>query len=417
MTESDTARHSARRILDELRDLSRISSMGEKGIARQYLTPEHRRANDWMRAKFLEAGLAVREDAVGNLFGRLEGTDPDAPAIMIGSHLDTVVDAGAFDGCLGVMTALEVARTLVRSGTKLRHPVVVTAFAGEEGVRFGLTYLGSIAATTGWTAEMLARRDANGISLAEALTEFGLSPERTDEAKLVPGSVAAYIELHIEQGPRLNAIDAPLARVESICAIRRYIVELTGEAGHTGTVPIPARHDAGCAAAELTLTLEREALRIGQNVVATAGEVRLHPNVVNCIPGRAFMRVDLRAPTDALLDELDRAVFSAFLPQAERRGIAVTKDCYFEVPSVPCDPRVSAVIDEAVGSVTGRFVSMPSGAGHDAGAMAAIAPVGMIFVRCERGISHSPLENVPEEDVTAGYEALLEALVLADQRF
>ncbi|MDO5531970.1 Zn-dependent hydrolase [Sutterella sp.] len=406
----------AARIMARLHELAKCSSMGEAGIARLYLSPEQKAADrlavGWMEA----AGLVAKVDAVGNVHGRLEGTDPAAKPILLGSHLDTVVDAGAYDGCLGVVTAIEVMEHLRATGRRLRHPVEILGFADEEGVRFGITYLGSTALAGGWPADWFERRDAHGLTVRGALLAFGLDPEKVAAMRRDPGSVAGYLELHIEQGPTLDELGLPLARVTAIAAVKRWTVRFHGFAGHAGTVPMGRRHDAGCAAAEFTLALERIAEEIGEGVVATTGQVLLHPNVVNCIPGEATVRIDLRAPTDALLVRLNDAVMAALEEICTKRSVTCEKDCFFDTTAIACDALLTKCVGEAVEAVQGSVPAIPSGAGHDAAAMSALCPMAMIFLRCRDGVSHSPLESITSADAGAGLEALARTLLLADER-
>ena len=394
--------------MSRIDDLAALSESPD-GLTRRYLTPEHRRANDlvgqWMR----DAGMAVRQDAVGNIIGRYEGVSEDLPAIIIGSHLDTVVRAGKFDGMLGVVTGIACVGELSRRGQRLPHAVEVVGFGDEEGVRFRSTYLGSHALAGNFEQTLLARRDADGISLAEAMTAFGLDPARVGEAARRARDVLAYLELHIEQGPVLESQDLPVGVVTSIAGATRLDVTLTGEAGHAGTVPMTLRRDALAAAAECVLAVERVCTE-SPNLVGTVGQITAEPGASNVIPGCARFTVDLRAAEDSQRAAALEELMASFEDTAKRRGVAVEIEKVHEAASVPCDAKLSDIIAGAIQRNGWRVQRLPSGAGHDAAAMADLAPVGMIFVRCEGGVSHHPAENITAADAEAGARVLLQVL-------
>jgi allantoate deiminase len=391
--------------IDDLADLSESPDH----LTRRYLTPEHRQANDlvgrWMR----DAGMTVRQDAVGNIIGRYEGVSEGLPAVLIGSHLDTVVMAGKFDGMLGVVTGISCVDELNRQGRRLPYAVEVVGFADEEGVRFHSTYLGSRALAGRFEQTLLERRDADGISLAEAMTAFGLDPARFGEAARRPQDVIAYLELHIEQGPVLENQRLPVGVVASIAGATRLVVDLVGEAGHAGTVPMSLRRDALAAAAECILDVERVCSET-PSVVGTVGQIAAAPGATNVIPGSVQFTVDLRAAEDpnraTALDVLMVLLETA----ANRRGVAIEIEKVHDAASVPCDVKLSDIIAGAIERSGWRVQRLPSGAGHDAAAMADLAPVGMIFVRCNGGVSHNPAESITAADATAGARVLLQVL-------
>lgn len=378
-------------------------------LARHYLTPEHRQANDlvgqWMR----DAGMTVRQDAVGNILGRYEGVSENLPAIIIGSHLDTVVMAGKFDGMLGVVTGIACVGELNRQGHRLPFAVEVIGFADEEGVRFHSTYLGSHALAGNFEQTLLARRDADGISLAEAMTAFGLDPARIGEAARQARAVLAYLELHIEQGPVLESLGLPVGVVTSIAGATRLVVTLAGEAGHAGTVPMSLRHDALAAAAECILAVEKMCAE-SPNLVGTVGQISAEPGASNVIPGSVRFTVDLRAAEDSRRASALGELMVLLEGAAKRRGVAVEIEKVHEAASVPCDAKLSDLIASAIERNGWRVQRLPSGAGHDAAAMADLAPVGMVFVRCEGGVSHNPAENITAADAEAGARVLFQVL-------
>lgn len=373
-------------------------------ITRLAFSPALRRAHllalDWMRA----AGMEAREDAAGNLVGRYEGAARGAPAVMIGSHLDTVHDGGRYDGALGVLAAIAVVERLRGAGIRLAHAIEVVSFADEEGVRFDGTVLGSAAIAgclpTGWEN----RRDAEGVTAGAAGAAFGIDPERVAEASRAANPPAAYIELHIEQGPELEILGRPLGCVTAIAGATRLGVGLEGRAGHAGTVPMAARRDALAAAAECVLAVER--LCAGRDAVATVGRLTVAPNASNVIPGTADFSLDLRSGDDALREALLAEVLAAFAAIAARRDIRLAVRRGSETRATPCDPALVEAIAETLAAPDCPAPRLASGAGHDGISMSRIAPIGMIFVRCAGGISHSPLEAVQPDDIRAGIDAL-----------
>jgi allantoate deiminase len=395
-------------IMSRIDDLAALSESPDH-LTRRYLTPEHRQANDLVGRWMDDAGMTVRQDAVGNIVGRYEGVSEGLPAVIIGSHLDTVVMAGKFDGMLGVVTGIACVGELNRRGRRLPFAVELVGFGDEEGVRFHSTYLGSDALAGNFEQALLARRDADDISLAEAMTAFGLDPARVGDAARRAPDVLAYLELHIEQGPVLESQGLPVGVVTSIAGATRLAVNLTGEAGHAGTVPMGMRRDALVAAAECVLAVERVCAE-SSDLVGTVGQITAEPGAGNVIPGSVRFTVDLRAAVDsrrfAALEEL----MASFEGAAKRRGIAVEVEKVHEAGNVPCDAKLSGIIAGAIERNGWRVQHLPSGAGHDAAAMADLTPVGMVFVRCEGGISHNPAENITAADAEAGARVLLQVL-------
>ncbi|WP_434316071.1 allantoate amidohydrolase [Leifsonia sp. P73] len=396
----------AQELLDRCDELAAISASAT-GIERVYLSAQHAqahaRAAEWMA----EAGMAVRQDAAGNLVGRLEGSAPGLPALLIGSHLDTVPDAGRYDGILGVLAAIAVmGRLASRSGT-LPFAVEVVAFGDEEGTRFGTTLLGSAAVAGAWREEWWGLTDRDGVTLREAFERFGLDPARVGEASR-EGEIFAYLETHIEQGPRLEDLGLPLGVVTGIAAARRMSLTFHGEARHCAT-PYDRRHDALLGAAEAVVAIERTARSLG--AMATVGRMEVAPGAVNVIPGTATLSLDLRAETDAERDAALDAILDRLTAICAERGLTLERQDTHCAAAVLCDARLQAAIGEAVGSSgadggAGAVPRLFSVAGHDAMAVAGIAPVGMTFVRCEGGISHHADEAVTLADVEVAIDAL-----------
>lgn len=395
------------RLMARLDELAGITAEAGK-LTRIYLSPEHARANALVGGWMAEAGLAVSVDAVGNLIGRREGTMPDAPVLMLGSHLDTIRDAGRFDGMLGVLAAIEVAAAI---GPR-PYALELVGFADEEGVRFGSTLIGSRAVAGSLPPAYLALRDRDGITMAEALTAFGLDPARIGNARRPPP--AAYVEVHIEQGPVLEKLGKPLGVVSGIFGATRLTVTLDGEAGHAGTVPMGLRRDALAAAADIILAVERlAAARPG--TVGTVGKLEASPGAANVIPGRCVLSIDLRAGTDPARAELVGAVRTAIDSLAHRRGVATAVTVTHDAPSTASAGWLVDALTDAIGD--GAPI-LPSGAGHDAMAMATVCDTGMLFVRCRGGISHNPAESITAADAalaTAALHRFAEAFVPASR--
>ena len=396
---------SASRILGRCEALARCSEQ-PGGLTRVYLSPEQRAANtlvlEWMR----DAGMQMRLDAIGNVVGRYEGERPGLPCLMLGSHLDTVRDAGKYDGMLGVITAIECVACLSARKARLPFAVEVVGFADEEGVRFNATLLGSSAVAGRFDRANLDRTDAAGKTMREALSEFGLDPDAIPTAARRPGEVLAYAELHIEQGPVLEAEGLPVGVVTAINGGNRYAIELFGMAGHAGTVPMRLRRDALAAAAECVLAVERIA-GAEADLVGTVGKIDVAPGAINVIPGRVRFSLDVRAPTDAQREHAAAAMHAAFAAIARHRGLALDIEPVWEAKTAACAPWIQGQLGAAIEAESLSARRLPSGAGHDGMAMIAIADIGMLFVRCKRGISHNPAEAITEGDVEVASRVFL----------
>ena len=401
----------AARALDRCETLAGITSM-RGGIERVHLSPEHRSANalagEWMR----EAGLAVRQDAAGNICGRLEGAEPGLPALVLGSHLDTVTGAGRYDGMLGVLLAIEVADRLAQRDEPLPFALEVVGFTDEEGTRFGNALFGSRAFAGRVGDAWLATPDRKGVTVRQAMTEFGLEPDRIGDAARRPEDLVGYLETHIEQGPHLLDAGKALGVVTSIAGARRFALLVTGRAGHAGGTPYARRRDAVIVAAEIVIEIER--IAIETRTIGTVGRIRAFPGGVNVVPGVCRFSLDLRAETDEARDAaFDR--IDAFAREAcERRGVAWSWDEFYRADTTTCDPALVAAIEQGVRS-TGDTdpYRIWSRAGHDGMAVTDVTGVAMLFLRCGNdGISHHPDETVTAEDTATALEAF-EAAVLA----
>jgi hydantoinase/carbamoylase family amidase len=377
-------------------------------MTRTFLTPMHKAANEKVAGWMREAGMTAQQDAIGNMVGRYEGTKPDAPVVMIGSHLDTVRNGGRYDGIMGVITGIAVVEALHKAGRRLPFAVEVVGFGDEEGVRFDATLIGSRAIAGTLPSSILQAKDAEGTTLAKALTEFGLDPKKVNDVVRHRGDLLAYLEVHIEQGPVLERENLPLGVVTAICGATRRRFHFTGEAGHAGTVPMNARKDALVGAAEAVLAAEAVGREHG--IVATVGRIAAEPGAINVVPGGASFTLDLRADADtkraAALADLDTRINQI----AKRRSLAMTAETFHDAPASPCAPHLQELFGGAIESLGFKSIKLPSGAGHDGMAMVAIAPIGMLFVRCAKGISHNPAEAVIADDVGLGALALSAAL-------
>lgn len=400
----------AARVMSRADELASISESPD-GLTRVYLSPQHRQANQQVARWMTEAGMRVWQDNVGNICGRYEGQQTGAQAILLGSHLDTVNNAGRYDGMLGVLTAIEVVDNLHRQGRRLTKAIEIVGFGDEEGTRFGITLLGSRGLTGNWPESWLAQEDANGITVAEAMVAMGLSPAEIRLAMRPQEDIAAYLELHIEQGPCLEQEDLAIGVVEAINGARRLNCRFIGEAGHAGTVPMTQRRDALAAAAEWMTLVETRTRQQGGNLVATVGTLRCSPAAVNVIPGEVVLTLDIRGPQDAPLDALLESLLESAQQIATQRQIAFDSQEFYRIAATPCDPVLQQRLTQAVCAVQGRSLSLPSGAGHDAIAIAERWPVGMLFVRCKGGISHHPAESVNEADVGIALQAFSRAVM------
>ncbi|HDT5144097.1 TPA: allantoate amidohydrolase [Klebsiella michiganensis] len=403
----------AARVMARADELAAISETPD-ALTRVYLSPQHLEANQRAARWMTQAGMTVWQDSVGNICGRYEGEQEGAPAILLGSHLDTVRNAGRYDGMLGVLTAIEVVHGLHQQGRRLKQAIEIVGFCDEEGTRFGITLLGSRGITGTWPESWLAQTDADGVSVAQAMVLAGLDPARIHLAARRPEEIAAYLELHIEQGPCLEQEGLALGVVEAINGARRLNCRFTGEAGHAGTVPMSHRKDALAAAAEWMVRVETLTREQGGNRVATVGTLRCAPGAVNVIPGDVTLTLDIRGPHDQPLDALLDTLLKEAQAIASRRQLRFSAEEFYRIAATACDSGLQQVLSEAVQAVQGRSLTLPSGAGHDAIAMAERWPSAMLFVRCKGGISHQPAESVTADDVALAIAAYSRAVSALD---
>ncbi|WP_367163724.1 allantoate amidohydrolase [Kosakonia cowanii] len=404
MMSQEEAACAAARVMARCDALAQLSESTE-GLTRVYLSSEHLQANALVAQWMQQAGMNTWQDAVGNICGRYEAAQPGAQALLLGSHLDTVRNAGRYDGMLGVLAAIEVVDALNRAGLRGAQAIEIIGFADEEGTRFNIALLGSRGLTGSWPASWLACEDAQGVSVAQALALAGLNADAIFAAQRPAADFSAYLELHIEQGPVLEQEDLALGVVSAINGAHRLHARFTGEAGHAGTVPMRHRRDALAAAAEWLLFIEQTTQAFAPDIVATVGTLQCEPGAVNVIPGAVSLTLDIRSPQDEARDALLQRLLDQAEVIATRRSVGFSHEIFYTIAATPCDEALRAQLSDAVREVQGRTMLLPSGAGHDAIAIAERWPSAMLFVRCAGGISHHPAESVTEEDVAQALRA------------
>jgi len=410
MNDFDRARHGAQ-LIARAQALGRHSD-SPAHYTRTFLTPAHQAAAKQLAEWMLEAGMEVRRDPVGNVIGRYEASGPGARTLLIGSHFDSVRNGGKYDGVLGILVGIACAAELNARGERLPVAIEVVGFSDEEGARFQTSFLASKSLVGRREADVLERRDADGVSFADAMRAAGLDPERLGEASVDLASLAGYVEVHIEQGPVLLDAGAPLGVVTTIAGGARHRVTVRGEAGHAGTVPMPRRRDALAAACEMVLALEKRC-SAGGSLVGTVGILQVRDGTGNVIPGEVEFTCDIRAGEDDVRLAAERDVFAAFEAIAARRGVSLSRvELTRNVRAVPCSPRLREGLAASVARVLGSPAKeLASGAGHDAMVLADVTEVGMLFVRCGAGgVSHNPAETVTAEDAALATQALLDFL-------
>jgi allantoate deiminase len=399
------------RLWRRISDLGEIGKQEGGGVTRLSFTDEERAAKDRVASYMEEAGLAVREDAVGNLFGRREGRDARAPAVLIGSHVDSVYSGGNFDGPLGVLAGIEVLQTMEEQGIETEHPIEVVAFTDEEGVRFSFGMIGSRALAGKLTPEDLTDyEDGSGVSIAEAMRTYGLDPERLEEATRPEDSLRAYIELHIEQGRVLESEDLPAGIVTGIAGPVWLRFSLEGETGHAGATPMNLRRDSLAAAAEIVGIVEVEAAKTGTSV-GTVGQLEVEPGGINIIPGKARFSLDLRDIDERVRDRVEGRILEVAGEACRRRGVGLETETLQRLAPAPCSDLVRDAAQRACERLGIRPHALPSGAGHDGMQLTDLCPMGMIFVRSKNGISHNPDEWSSQEDCAIGAEVLYYAVL------
>ena len=378
-------------------------------LDRRYLTEQHKLANQLTSGWMIEAGMTTWQDSVGNIWGRYTSAVPNAPRLIIGSHLDTVPNGGKYDGMLGVVAPVTLMAMFSGEGRQFPFHIDIVGFCDEEGTRFGTTLLGSRALTGKWQDEWRRLKDEDGISLEDAMKHFGLDFDAINSATIAQTDLLGYLELHIEQGPVLEQENLPVGVVNAIAGAKRFSLTVTGMAGHAGTVPMSMRHDALCASAEMILAVESiSQQRLG--VVATVGKIENAPNGVNVISGRCQFSLDIRSEEDPLRDAALAEILQKINDIAVLRNVELKIEQTHSAPAVHCDSALQNTLLKGVTEAGIVPKVLASGAGHDAMAMAEICPVAMLFTRCKGGISHHPAESITTEDVAASLAVMHHSL-------
>ena len=395
------------RLRARLDALAEIGAIDGGGNARLALTDADRDGRDLVVSWMRDLGLRIEVDEIGNVVGTWPADRTD-PAVMTGSHIDTVATGGRFDGTLGVLAGLEVLETIITAGVDLAHPVAVAFFTDEEGSRFAPDMLGSLVFAGGLALEdALALRAIDGAILGEELLRIGYAGPQPCPAR----PPRAFVELHIEQGPVLEAEAVTIGVVTSVQGISWTELAITGQSNHAGTTPMAMRHDAGYAAAAIATFARDLATEMGPPQVATVGRIELHPNLVNVVAGRATMTVDLRNTDDALVTESEARLFAFCDELATSEGVEITRRSLARFAPVAFDERVVALVEEIAQARGHSTKRMPSGAGHDAQMLARVCPAAMVFVPSVKGISHNPAEFTADADLEAGANVLLHVLL------
>jgi N-carbamoyl-L-amino-acid hydrolase len=402
-----------KRLEADLACLWTFTDADQPGFTRCSFTPVYETARRWLGQKMEAAQLNVRLDAAGNLIGRRPGREA-LPPLMVGSHTDTVAGGGRFDGAIGVIGGLELVRCLNDLDVDFRHPLELVDFLAEEPNDFGISAVGSRGLVGGLAAEMLAQKHKNGLTLQQAIAHMGGRPAAlVDEARGV-GSVAAYLELHVEQGPVLDREGISVAAVTGIVGIRRYRLAIQGRPDHAGTTPMESRLDALVPAAQFVIDVEAMC-RAQAGLVGTVGHLKVSPNMANVVPGQVELTVDIRSLDAASIGRMGQNLEQLARHIGDTRGVGVTLELLTDTAPVHVQKRILEIIQEACRETTSRSLSLPSGAGHDASQIARIAPIGMIFVPSRGGRSHCSEEWTDIQDVALGIQVLTRALVKLDR--
>ncbi|MFI8619133.1 Zn-dependent hydrolase [Acidovorax sp. NPDC077693] len=399
--------------------LQRIAAFTSPGIpwTRRAFSNEFVQGRAWLKAEFERVGLTTHIDPAGNLIGRLEGSNASLKPICTGSHTDTVLRGGRFDGVLGVLAGLEVAQSFKESGSMLRHPLEIIDFLAEEPTDHGVSCVGSRGFVGALDSTMLAQTDPCGETLSAAISRMGGQPDYIDQAARTTGDVAAFLELHIEQGRVLETDSLPIGVVTHIVGIRRVSIKVHGRPDHAGTTPMALRQDALVGAAHVVSTVRTfaDGYREGPSyVVATVGRLNVTPNAANSVPGLVEMTLEVRSDSSSILETFAELILAACQPELARLKVhAAIEELTLTTPTF-CDPMIKVAIKAAAGRLGLESRRLPSGAGHDALHIARVGPIGMIFVPCREGRSHCPEEWIDSDQAAAGARVLAGTIVELD---
>ncbi|MGO4889869.1 Zn-dependent hydrolase [Anaerobacillus sp. MEB173] len=402
------------RIQNDIETLAKLVDLTKPGWTRRPFTRWYEESREWLKNEMTKYGLEVSIDSASNLIGRIPGKEEGLAPIMIGSHTDTVMGGGRFDGIIGVVAGLEIARRIKEENIQLRHPLEIVDFTAEEPSEFGISTIGSRGMVNNLTDDMLQRKDPSGLILKEGIRQMGGHPERIRQQARNEGDVALYLELHIEQGPVLEQNNKKLGVVTGIVGIQRYRVIVEGRPNHAGTTPMNMRLDALPGASELILALENICNETySEQVVGTVGKLNVEPNGSNVIPGRVVFDLEIRSLETELMEQIMNRLIERGQSIESLRGLSISFDCLSKSEPIRVNSRVIDTVKKGC-EQTAETITLPSGAGHDANQLAKIAPIGMIFVPSKDGRSHCPEEWTSYEDVALGVEALARSLILFD---
>jgi allantoate deiminase len=399
-----------RRIQQDIENLARFTATPGQGVTRFSFTPEDRGAREYVKKVMAEAGLSVREDGAGTVIGRRSGK-VDGPVVMVGSHFDSVMCGGAFDGTAGVVVAIEIARVLEEHEVSTVYPIEIIAMVEEEGGRFGAGLFGSRAMAGLVSDRQLEFRDDEGVSMAQAMRDFGFDPAQLETARRHPEDLKAFFELHIEQGPILEAEGVSVGLVEAIVGMRTYQVTITGRPDHAGTAPMDMRADALVAASEVVQRVRSTALDVGNGAVGTVGQMQVLPGAANIVPGMVRFTVDLRSHIESALDELHSRLYSAVEQACVREGVSYTLEQVSDAKPAHLSPNLQDILAKEArvrGISTKRMISR---AGHDTQIMATLTDAALIFVPSKGGRSHCCEEWTDYADLKKGADVLLGAVL------
>ena len=417
-SETDFPPLNAARLGARVETLSRMT-LPDVPWTRRAFSPLFEQSRQWLRSEFEAAGLAVRQDAGGNLIGVRAGRDAMRAPLSTGSHCDTVMGGGRFDGIIGVLAGIEVAHTLQEQGVTLAHPFEVIDFLSEEPSDYGISCVGSRALSGHLQAAPLAARNAQGETQAPGQRRIGGDPDALAAPLRGPGGTAAFVELHIEQGPVLETRGLPIGVVTNIVGIRRVLITVHGQPDHAGTTPMDIRRDALVGAARVIDAAHARATALAGKphyVVATIGRIAMTPNAPNAVPGQVELLMEVRSDSDAVLDDFPEAVMQAV--QAPLAQLRLSASCAPVSRARPtdCSPLVMDAVQTAADHLGYANMRLPSGAGHDAVYMAPTGPIGMIFIPCLNGRSHCPEESITPAQLLDGTRVLYETVLELDRR-
>ncbi|PFH88075.1 Zn-dependent hydrolase [Bacillus sp. AFS088145] len=393
------------RLWNRLMELGSIGKQESGGITRLSFTENERKAKELVTSYMVEAGLKVYEDTVGNLIGRKEGTNSNASAVLVGSHIDSVYDGGNFDGPLGVLSGIEILQTMNEQGITTVHPIEVIVFTDEEGARFSFGMIGSRGIAGTLTLEELQNQDQQGITVAQAMSEAGYDPLLIDQSVRSIGSVKSYIELHIEQGKVLENDNLSVGIVTGIAGPLWLKFTIEGKAGHAGTTPMNDRNDALVVASQIVQLIESESGKTG-STVGTVGQLQLFPGGINIIPGKVEFTLDLRDVNEAIRDEVENRILEGAKIICEQRSVGLQVEVLQRIAPSLCSNEIQDIAKLACETIGVEPFLLPSGAGHDCMQLTSLCPIGMLFIRSKDGISHNPAEWSSKEDCTDGANVL-----------